>query len=144
MLRLAGRLVDGTITGATGPRTLADHIVPSINEGCGRRRPSGRRGSSPRSSPASRTILTPRGAGSRTTSKPYTTFPAFKAMLEREGVSSQVDIGLIGDEATARAKAQQFIDAGATELAIRESTGTPEEAERTRAFLKSLLTEGST
>ena len=38
--------------------------------------------------------------------------PSFKAMLDREGVSSQVDIGFIGDEATARAKAERFIDAG--------------------------------
>jgi hypothetical protein len=56
-------------------------------------------------------------------------------------VSSQVDIGLVGDEAIARAQAQRFVDAGATELAIRESAGTPEEAERTRAFLKSLLAD---
>jgi hypothetical protein len=67
--------------------------------------------------------------------------PSFKAMLDLEGVSSQVDIGLVGNEATARAQAQRFIDAGATELAIRESTGTSEEAERTRAFLQSLLGE---
>jgi hypothetical protein len=60
-------------------------------------------------------------------------------MLEREGFSSQVDIGIVGDETTARAKAQRFIDGGATELAVRESTGTPEEAERTRTFLRSLL-----
>jgi hypothetical protein len=40
---------------------------------------------------------------------------------------------------TARGKAQRFIDAGATDLAVRESTGTPEEAERTRTFLRSLL-----
>ena len=66
---------------------------------------------------------------------------AFKQMLEREGVASQVDLGLIGDEATARAQARRFIDAGATELAVREAPGTLEEAERTRAFLKSLLQE---
>ena len=142
MLRLAGRLADGTITGATGPRTLADHIVPSINKAAA---DAGR--PAPRIVAAVVACITddPDAARRRIadTSKPYTTFPAFKAMLEREGVSSQVDIGLIGDEATARAKAQQFIDAGATELAIRESTGTSEEAERTRAFLKSLLKEGS-
>src|SRR5262245_30341 len=32
MLRLAGRLVDGTITAATGPRGLAEHVVPSITK----------------------------------------------------------------------------------------------------------------
>ena len=73
------------------------------------------------------------------TSKPYATMPAFKTMLEREGISSQVELGLIGDEATARTKAQAFIDAGATELIVREAPGTPEEAERTRAWLRSLL-----
>ena len=142
MLRLAGRLADGTITGATGPRTLAEHVVPSITKAAA---DAGR--PAPRVVAAVVACITddPDGARRRIaeTSKPYTTMPSFKAMLEREGVASQVDIGLIGDEATARAKAERFIDAGATELAIRESTGTPEEAERTRAFLKSLLTEGS-
>ena len=143
MLRLAGRLADGTITGATGPRTLAEHVVPSITKAAA---DAGR--PAPRVVAAVVACITddPDGARRRIaeTSKPYTTMPSFKAMLEREGVASQVDIGLIGDEATARAKAERFIDAGATELAIRESTGNPEEAARTRAFLKSLLTEGST
>jgi F420-dependent oxidoreductase-like protein len=138
MLRLAGRLADGTITAAAGPRVLAEHVVPSITSAAVE---AGR--------PAPRIVASvvacitddPDTARSRIaeTSKPYATFPAFKAMLEREGVSSQVDIGIIGDEDTARAKAARFIEAGATDLAIRESTGTPEEAERTRAFLRSLL-----
>jgi F420-dependent oxidoreductase-like protein len=138
MLTLAGRLADGTITGATGPRGLADHVVPSITKAAA---DAGR--PPPRIVAAVVVCITddPDAARRRieATSKPYATMPAFKTMLEREGVSSQVDIGIIGDEATARAKAQRFIDAGATELAVRESTGTPEEAERTRAFLKSLL-----
>jgi F420-dependent oxidoreductase-like protein len=138
MLSLAGRLADGTITAATGPRGLADYVVPSITKAAD---DAGR--------PPPRIVATvvacitddPDAAWRRiaATSKPYATFPAFRAMLEREGVSSQVDIGIVGDETTARAKARRFIDAGATELAIRESTGTPEEAERTRAFLRSLL-----
>ena len=69
------------------------------------------------------------------------TMPAFKQMLEREEVTSQVDLGLIGDEETARAQARRFIDAGATESAVREAPGTPEEAERTCSFLRSLLEE---
>jgi F420-dependent oxidoreductase-like protein len=138
MLRLAGRLADGTITAAAGPRVLAEHVVPSITSAAAE---AGR--PSPRIVASVVACITddPDAARGRIaeTSKPYATFPAFKAMLEREGVSSQVDIGIIGDEATARAKAERFIDAGATDLAIRESTGTPEEAQRTRAFLKGLL-----
>ena len=30
MLKLAGRLADGTITWMTGPKTLADHTVPAL------------------------------------------------------------------------------------------------------------------
>jgi F420-dependent oxidoreductase-like protein len=140
MLALAGRLTDGTITGATGPRGLAEHVVPAITKAAA---DAGR--PAPRIVAAVVVCITddPDAARRRieSTSKPYATMPAFKAMLEREGVTSQVDIGIIGDEATARAKARCFLDAGATELAVRESTGTPEEAERTRAFLKDLLTD---
>src|SRR5918995_1315811 len=110
MLRLAGRLADGTITAATGPRGLAEHVVPTITK-----------------------------AAADAGKPPPRIISAFIAMLEREGVKSQVDIGLIGDEATARAQAQSFIDAGATELIVREAPGNPDEAVRTRTFLRSLL-----
>jgi F420-dependent oxidoreductase-like protein len=138
MLKLAGRLTDGTITGATGPRGLAEHVVPSITKAAA---DAGR--PPPRIVAAVVACITDDADAARrriaATSKPYATMPSFKAMLEREGVSSQVDIGLVGSESAARAQAQRFIDAGATELAVRESTGTPEEADRTREFLKSLL-----
>jgi alkanesulfonate monooxygenase SsuD/methylene tetrahydromethanopterin reductase-like flavin-dependent oxidoreductase (luciferase family) len=32
MLKVAGELANGTITWMTGPRTLAEHIVPSITK----------------------------------------------------------------------------------------------------------------
>ena len=100
MLRLAGRLADGTITGATGPRGLAEHVVPSITKAAA---DAGR--PPPRIVAAVVACITddPDAARRRieATSKPYATMPAFKAMLDREGVSSQVDIGIIGDEATA-------------------------------------------
>jgi F420-dependent oxidoreductase-like protein len=138
MLRLAGRLADGTITAATGPRGLAEHVVPTITQAAA---DAGK--PPPRIISAVVACITDDPDAARTriaaTSKPYATMPAFNAMLEREGVKSQVDIGLIGDEATARAQAQRFIAAGATELIVREAPGNPEEAERTRTFLRSLL-----
>ena len=131
MLRLAGELADGTITGATGPHGLAEHVVPAITRAAA---DAGR--PPPRVVAAVVACITDESDAARgriaATSKAYATFPAFKAMLEREGVASQVDIGLIGSESVARAQAQRFVDAGATDLAVRESTATPEEAERTR------------
>jgi F420-dependent oxidoreductase-like protein len=138
MLRLAGRLADGTITGATGPRGLAEHVVPAVTRAAA---DAGR--PPPRVVAAVVACITDDADAARSriavTSKAYATMPSFKAMLEREGVSSQVDIGLVGSESAATAQAQRFIDAGATDLAVRESTGTPVEADRTREFLKSLL-----
>lgn len=138
MLGLAGRLVDGTITAASGPVGLAEHVVPTISKAAA---DAGR--PPPRVVAALVVCITddPEGARQRiaATSKPYSTFPAFKTMLEREGVESQVDIGIVGDEESGRAKARRFIEAGATELIVREAPGTPEEAERTRAFIRSLL-----
>jgi F420-dependent oxidoreductase-like protein len=140
MLRLAGRLADGTITAATGPRGLEERVVPAIT-----------RAASDAGRPAPRVVSAvvacitddPDAARARiaATSKPYATMPVFRQMLDLEGVASQVDLGLIGDEASARAQAQRFIDAGATELAVREAPGTPEEAARTRSFLQSLLVD---
>jgi F420-dependent oxidoreductase-like protein len=140
MLRLAGRLVDGTITAATGPRGLAEHIVPLITKAAA---DAGR--PAPRIIAAVVACITDDADAARAriaaTSKPYSTMPAFKEMLTREGVTSQVDLGLIGDESAARERAQALIDAGATELIVREAPGTPEEADRTRAFLRSLLND---
>ena len=42
MLKLAGRLTDGTATWMTGPHTIADHIAPTIRRGR-RARPADRR-----------------------------------------------------------------------------------------------------
>ncbi|MGD9998449.1 MAG: TIGR03564 family F420-dependent LLM class oxidoreductase [Ilumatobacteraceae bacterium] len=138
MLRLAGRLADGTITAATGPRGLEERVVPAITKAA-----SDAGKPTPRIVSAVVACITDDADAARrriaATSKPYATMPVFRQMLDLEGVSSQVDLGLIGDEATARAQAQRFIDAGATELAVREAPGTPEEAQRTRAFLRSLL-----
>jgi F420-dependent oxidoreductase-like protein len=138
MLRLAGSLADGTITAATGPRGLEERVVPAITRAAA---DAGR--PAPRIVSAVVACITDDADAARAriaaTSKPYATMPVFRQMLDLEGVASQVDLGLIGDEATARAQAQRFIDAGATELAVREAPGTPDEAARTRSFLRSLL-----
>ena len=44
MLRLAGRLSDGTVTWMTGPKTLASQVVPADHGGGGRGRAPGAAG----------------------------------------------------------------------------------------------------
>ena len=128
MLRLAGRLADGTITGATGPRGLAEHVVPLITKAAA---DAGR--PPPRIVAAVVACITDdadaaRGQDRGDVEAVRRRCPSFRRCSNARESGARSTSGLIGDEATARAQAQRFIDAGATELAIREATGTPEEA----------------
>ena len=139
MLRLAGRLADGAITAATGPRGLAEYVVPAITRAAA---DAGR--PPPRIVATVVVCITDDAEGARrriaATSKPYATFPIFKAVLEREGVGSQVDVGIVGNEETARAKAHRLVEAGATEGSRSENPRAhARKRSRPTAFLRSLL-----
>jgi F420-dependent oxidoreductase-like protein len=135
MLRLAGQVADGTITGETGPRTLADHIVPTIRAAADA---AGR--------PAPRVVVclpicvTDDVDRSRERMRkllgPYASYPSFRAMLDREGVETGADVAIIGDEAAATEALERLEEAGCTDFAAVESPANEEEAERTRMFLK--------
>jgi alkanesulfonate monooxygenase SsuD/methylene tetrahydromethanopterin reductase-like flavin-dependent oxidoreductase (luciferase family) len=58
-------------------------------------------------------------------------------MFEREGVDGPGQISLVGDEARVADQLRQLADAGATDFAALEITGTPDEQARTRALLRS-------
>ena len=115
MLKLAGTLADGTVTWMTGPNTMEDHIIPSINaaaEAAGK--------------PAPRTVcglpiaLTNDVDGARATIAKeleiYGMLPSYRAMLDREGVSGPAELSLVGDEATLRASIQRMRDIGVTDF----------------------------
>src|SRR3954447_24143127 len=95
MLKVTGELADGTITWMTGPRTLENHVVPSITAAVAGR-------------PAPRVVA---GLGISVTSDEdaarsrYATdfalsgqVPEYRAMLDREGVTGPGDILIAGDE----------------------------------------------
>ena len=125
VLRLAGRLTDGTITSWVGPRTLAGHIVPTIQRAARGGR-AGRRHGSPSGCPIT---LTDDADGARAQMAAqtawYSTLPSYRAMFEREGVAGPADVALIGDEAA--------LDAGLDRLARRrrDRLPGPDHVERT-------------
>jgi alkanesulfonate monooxygenase SsuD/methylene tetrahydromethanopterin reductase-like flavin-dependent oxidoreductase (luciferase family) len=137
MLRLAGTLADGTITGSTGPRGLEEHIVPRITaaaEEAGRPPPRivvGLTVCITGDADAARGRIAARMQG-------YSVYPAFRAMLDREGAQSPLDVAIIADEDEGLAYVERLAKAGATDLAAVPDPGDPDERARTRGFLRAL------
>jgi 5,10-methylenetetrahydromethanopterin reductase len=135
MLKLAGRLADGTITWMTGTATIGDHIAPTITaaaEAAGR--------------PAPRVVVSlpiavtnDRDAAATRINEAfaiYPNLPSYKAMLDKEGAAAAADIGFIGDEEAVAASIGKLADAGATDF-VGAIVG--DAAERARGF--ALLSE---
>ena len=136
MLEITGRLADGTATWTTGPKTLGDHIVPTITAAADK---AGR--------PAPRIIA---GLPVCVTEDPdaarelaakqfavYGTLPAYRAMLDREGAATPGDIAIVGDEEAVADQVRQLADAGVTDFGA-SLYGSPEQTARGRELLRSL------
>ncbi len=135
MLKLAGRVADGTVTWMTGTATIGDHIAPTITaaaEAAGR--------------PAPRVVVSlpiavtnDRDAAAARINEAfaiYPNLPSYKAMLDKEGAAAAADIGFIGDEEAVAASIAKLADAGATDF-VGAIVG--DAAERARGF--ALLSE---
>ena len=138
MLKVTGRLADGTITWCTGPKTLRSHIVPTITaaaEAAGR--------PAPRIVAGLPIVLTDDVDSAKAfvakTTQGYAQLPSYRAMLDREGVADPSDIAIIGDEARAFEVFEELRAAGVTDFSASEAGRNPDEVERTRAFLRSQL-----
>lgn len=139
MLRLAGRLADGTALWMVGPRTIADHIVPTITkaaEEAGRPRPQVVVGL-----PVSVTA-DPDGARRKAVEAFgfYNNLPSYRAMLDKEGAEGPADVAIVGDEETVAAALRHLGQVGATSLSL-PVFGSREERDRTLDLLAALAPE---
>lgn len=121
MLALAGSVADGTVTWMVGPRTLRDHIVPRVREAAAR---AGR--PEPRivvGLPLSVTadVAAAREVAARTYSR-YSSLPAYRAMLDREGVEGPAEVAIVGDRRHVTDRLAELGDAGATEVIAQPFT----------------------
>jgi F420-dependent oxidoreductase-like protein len=136
MLNLAGRMADGTALWMVGPKTIADHILPTITraaEAAGRPRPHVAVGL-----PISVTA-DPEGARARAAEAFgfYNNLPSYRAMLDKEGAGGPADVAVVGDEETVAAQLRHLGEIGATSLSL-PVFGTSEERERTMLLLSEL------
>lgn len=138
MLRLAAEKTAGTITWMTGPKTLGEHTVPTIDReaeaaGTGAMRVVG-------ALPVAVTDdVEAAKARCARVFEIYGHLPSYRAMLDREGVEGPADVAIIGDEATVRAGIERMRSAGVTDFVAVEFLTDPGPAADTRALLKSLL-----
>jgi alkanesulfonate monooxygenase SsuD/methylene tetrahydromethanopterin reductase-like flavin-dependent oxidoreductase (luciferase family) len=137
MLELAGAVADGTITWMTGPATLTDHILPSINAAA---RAAGR--PDPRLCTSLPVCVTDDPSAARERASKdfavYNTLPSYRAMLDREGAAGPADVAIVGDAATVKGEIARLGDLGVTDFAPA-LFGNRADRSATREVLVSLL-----
>jgi len=136
MLRLTGRRTAGTLTWMTGPRTLAEHVVPALR---GAAAEAGRPESAVRVAAALPISVTDDVDGARKQAAQefsvYGSLPSYRAMLDREGYAGPEDAAIIGDEQTVSQRLDELSAAGVDEFTASIFDSSPEVRARTRALL---------
>ena len=137
MLDLAGREAAGTVTWMASHRALREHVVPRITAAAREaRNPSPRVIAGMPIAIASDTVKA-REVAARVFHV-YGGLPAYRAMLNREGVQNPDDVALIGDPATVAGEIRRLEDIGVTDLCAFVFHAEPGAFERTIGFLSSL------
>ncbi|MCU1452179.1 MAG: F420-dependent oxidoreductase, family [Acidimicrobiales bacterium] len=138
MLKLAAAMADGTITWMTGPKTLAEHTVPTIRaaaEAAGT--------GDPRIVSALPVAVTDDPDAARAKAAKvfqiYGGLPSYRAMLDREGAAGPADVVIAGTAQEVRAEIQRVADAGATDFVAVEFFGDDPIRTATRDVLKSFV-----
>lgn len=137
MLRLAGRRTAGTLTWMTGPKTLAEHVVPTLR---GAAAEAGRAERDVRVAASLPVCVTDDVAGARKQAAEqfavYGTLPSYRAMLDREGYAGPEDAAIIGDEQTVSDRLDELSAVGVDEFTASVFDASPEVRARTRALLR--------
>ena len=139
MLRVAGELADGTLTWMAGPGVVGRRIVPAITaaaEAAGRAAPDVGVGL-----PVS--VTDDPGAGRERASRQlavYGTLPAYRRLLDEEGVDDPADVLIAGDEKHVADRIRALADRGATAF-IGSPLGSAPEREATVRLLGRLARE---
>ena len=140
MLRVTGRRTAGTITWMTGPKTLKEHIGPTLRAAADE---AGRPEGAVSVAAALPVAVTDDVAAVRSLAAKefamYGQLPSYRAMLDREGYAGPEDAALIGNEATVRDRLDEVRAASVDEFVAIPFDPSPEGRDRTRTFLRQLI-----
>jgi F420-dependent oxidoreductase-like protein len=136
MLKLAGELADGTVTWMTGPKTIREHIAPTIVKAAAEAN---------RSAPkiVAGQLVCVTNATDVVRERIRTEFPMagrvpeYRAMLEREGAAGPEDVAIVGNEQSVARQIEQLGESGVTEF-MAAPYGSVDEQRRTVEFLGGL------
>jgi len=136
MLRLCGRLADGTILWMTGPKTIEQHVAPHLFSAA---KEAGR--PQPRIVANLPIALTAKPDAAREWVGKnfviYGSLPSYRAMLDREGAAGPADVTLAGDEKTLDAALGRLRDLGVSDFAGAIAAMDAETGRRTLEYLAS-------
>jgi 5,10-methylenetetrahydromethanopterin reductase len=141
LLKVTGRLADGTILWMTGPKTIADHSAPTINEAAaaaGRPEPEVVAGMPVCVTEGSEADNTAAREQAAKNFAMYGGLPSYRAMLDREGYEGPGDIAIIGGPSEVEDRIQALGTAGVTTFAASEF-GNRDQRAATRDLLVSML-----
>jgi F420-dependent oxidoreductase-like protein len=138
MLKLCGKRTAGTLTWMCGPKTLGEHISPTLRAAA---EEAGRPQDAVRVVAGLPVSVTDDVAGARAQAAEqfgmYGTLPSYRAMLDREGYANPEDAAIIGDEKTVSDRLDELSALGVDEFSGVVFDSSPEVRERTRALLRS-------
>jgi 5,10-methylenetetrahydromethanopterin reductase len=138
MLKLAGRRTSGTLTWMCGPKTLGEHISPTLRAAA---KEAGRPENAVRVVAGLPISVTDDVAGARAQAAEqfgmYGTLPSYRAMLDREGYANPEDAAIVGDEKAVSDRLDELAALGVDEFSAVVFDSSPEVRERTRALLLS-------
>ena len=141
LLKVTGRLADGTILWMTGPTTIAEHTVPTITaaaEEAGRPAPEIVAGFPVCVTDGSAETTAQARERAAKEFAVYGTLPSYRAMLDREGYAGPDDLAIIGGTAEVEDRIRSLADRGVTTFAASEF-GSREQRAATRELLVSML-----
>ena len=137
-LKVTGRLADGTILAWTGPKTIKEHIAPTIKEAAAS---AGR--PDPRIVASLPVCVTEQPDKVRAaidkSMKMYTALPSYIAMFEREGVAGPGEVAIVGSEAQVTDQIGVMAEAGTTDFTPTVFAPDASERAQTSALLSQLL-----
>jgi 5,10-methylenetetrahydromethanopterin reductase len=138
LLKLCARRTSGTLTWMCGPKTLGEHVSPTLREAAAE---AGRPEGAVRVVAGLPISVTDDVAGARAQAAEqfghYGHLPSYRAMLDREGYANAEDAAIIGDEQTVSDRLDELGSLGVDEFSAVVFDASPEVRERTRALLLS-------
>jgi alkanesulfonate monooxygenase SsuD/methylene tetrahydromethanopterin reductase-like flavin-dependent oxidoreductase (luciferase family) len=138
MLKVTAQLADGTMTWCTGPKTLAEHTVPTLRAAADA---AGR--DATRVAAALPVCVTSDVAGAQERAASvfavYGQLPSYRKMLDREGAASPADIVIAGSADECRERILALADIGVTDFSAAEYSSDPDERAATRDMLISCI-----